>query len=52
MLVTIALKANYKLGLKISSHDFHPNCVISLFFYLYLMFYACVKDLMGCMKIF
>jgi len=48
MWVTVALKANHGLiGLKDSSRDFQPNCVISLFFYLHLMFHACVQRFDG-----
>ena len=32
----------FKLGLKNSSRDFQLNYIISLFFYLHLMFHACV----------
>jgi len=35
------------LGLKDSSHVFQPNCVISLFFYVHLMFHACVQRFDG-----
>jgi len=35
------------IGLKDSSRDFQPNCVISLFFYLYLMFRAFVQRFDG-----
>ena len=35
------------LGLKDSSRDSQLNCVISLFFYLHLMFHACVQKFDG-----
>jgi len=35
------------VGLKDSSRDFQPNCVISLFFYLHVMFHACVQRFDG-----
>jgi len=48
MWVTVALKANHEVTrLKNSSRDFQPNCVISLFFYVYLMFYAYVQRFDG-----
>jgi len=40
MWVTVALKAD-------SSRDFQSNCVINLFFYIHLMFYACVQRFDG-----
>jgi len=48
MWVSIALKANHGLTrLKKSSRDFQQNYVISLFFYLHLMFHACVQRFDG-----
>jgi len=45
MWVTVALKANH--GITRLTRDFQPNCVISLFFYLHLMFHACVQRFDG-----
>jgi len=48
MWVTVALKANHGVTrLKNSSRDFQPNCVISLFFYVHLVFHACVQRFDG-----
>jgi len=48
MWVTVALKANHGvIRLKNSSRDFQPNCVISLFFYLHLMFHVFVQRFDG-----
>jgi len=48
MWVTVALKANYRvIRLKRFSRNFQPNCVISLSFYLYLMFHAYVQRFDG-----
>jgi len=48
MWVTVALKANHGVTrLKDSSRDSQLNCVISLFFYLHLMFRACVQRFDG-----
>jgi len=44
MWVTVTLKANHKLTrLKRFVSPFQTNCVINLFFYLYLMFYVCFQ---------
>ena len=49
MWVTVALKANNGLTRlkRFVSRFFQPNCVISLFFYLYLIFHACVQRFDG-----
>ena len=44
MWVTVALMANHELiRLKRFVSQFPPNCAISFYFYLYLMFYAYIQ---------
>ena len=52
MYVTVALKANHGLTSQDSSRGFQPNCIISLFVYLHLMFHVCVQRFDGMDKKF